>query len=384
MKKNIELTILMPCLNEEETIGICIEKALRFLKKSKIQGEVLIADNGSSDKSIEIAKSLGARVINVSNKGYGSALIAGSKSAYGKYVIMGDSDDSYNFLHLEEFVKKLRKGYDLVMGNRFLGGIEKGAMPFSHRYIGNPFLSFLGRLFYHSKIHDFHCGLRGYNREKICNLNLHCSGMEYASEMIVKAELNNLKITEVPTTLKKDGRSHKPHLRTFRDGFRHLSFLLLNAPKWLFLFPGIILLLMGLIGFCLLFHGNISINNSISLGVHSLLYFSSFIVIGLELCFFSIFSKIYLCKYLNIKPPKLLNFIIDFSNLKLIIIGLLLFISGFVFSIISFINWKNLGFGNLNPNTFMPNVILANSMLIIGIQILFSAFLINTLSIDCK
>ena len=174
--EKLELTILMPCLNEEETLEKCIKKAKKFLKRSNINGEILIADNGSTDNSIEIAKRNKARVINVKTKGYGSALIAGTKEAYGKYVIMGDSDDSYDFLHLEAFVEKLREGYDLVMGNRFLGGIEDGAMPFSHRYIGNPFLSFLGRLFYKSKIGDFHCGLRGYNREKMLNLNLKCQG----------------------------------------------------------------------------------------------------------------------------------------------------------------------------------------------------------------
>ena len=382
MKKEVELTILMPCLNEEETIEICINKALRFLKKNKINGEILIADNGSVDNSIKIAKKLGVRVINVKQKGYGSALIEGSKNAYGKYVIMGDSDDSYDFLHLEEFVKNLRKGYDLVMGDRFKGGIEKGAMSFSHRYIGNPFLSFLGRLFYHSKIHDFHCGLRGYNKEKILGLNLKCKGMEYASEMIVKSELNNLKIVEVPTTLKKDGRSRPPHLRTIRDGFRHLFFLLINAPNWLFLLPGILLFVIGLVGMILLSNGSFQINNNLNLGIHSLLYFSSFIIIGIELCFFSIFSKIYLCKELSIKPSKLISKIMNISIIKLILIGFLIFTIGLVLTIISIISWGNIGFGDLNPNTFMPRIILANCMLIIGIEIIFSSFLINTISIE--
>ena len=193
--KDIELTILMPCLNEEETLEVCIKKAKKFLKKNKVSGEILIADNGSTDKSVSIALKNGARVINVKEKGYGSALIAGTKNAYGKYIIMGDSDDSYDFLNLEKFLDKLREGYDLVMGNRFAGGIEKGAMPFSHRYIGVPILSLIGRVFFHSKIYDFHCGLRGYNKKSILKLNLNCTGMEYASEMIVKSEINDLKIT---------------------------------------------------------------------------------------------------------------------------------------------------------------------------------------------
>ena len=226
-----EITILMPCLNEAETIATCIRKAKRFLTDNQIDGEVLVSDNGSTDGSQEIAKSEGARVISTDIRGYGSALINGTKNAHGKYIIMGDADDSYDFLNLMPFVEKLREGYDLVMGNRFAGGIEDGAMPWLHRYIGNPLLSFIGRLLYSSKIKDFHCGLRAYNRESILKLNLQTTGMEYASEMVVKAELNGLKIAEVPTTLSKDGRSRSPHLRTFRDGWRHLKLLLTYAQN---------------------------------------------------------------------------------------------------------------------------------------------------------
>lgn len=243
----VEVTILMPCLNEAETLKICIDKALRFLKENNLNGEILIADNGSTDGSVEIAQKAGATVIHVEEKGYGSALRGGSEAAKGKYVIMGDADDSYDFLHLMPFIEKLREGFDLVMGDRFAGGIENGAMPWSHRYIGNPVLSFVGRLFYKSKIRDFHCGLRGYNKESIHALKLHTTGMEYASEMVVMAELNGLKIAEVPTVLKKDGRSGRPHLRSFRDGWRHLKFLFMYAPNWLFLYPGIALFLLGLI-----------------------------------------------------------------------------------------------------------------------------------------
>ena len=380
--KEVELTILMPCLNEEETIGICIEKAFRFLKKNKINGEVLIADNGSSDNSINIAKKLGARVINVAEKGYGSALIEGTKKAYGKYVIMGDSDDSYDFLHLEEFVKKLRKGYDLVMGNRFKGGIEKGAMPFSHRYIGNPILSFIGRLFFHSKIKDFHCGLRGYNKEKILSLNLNCSGMEYASEMVVKSELNNLKIVEVPTTLKKDGRTHKPHLKTFSDGWRHLNFLLIHAPNWLFLLPGSILFILGLVGIILLRGGYFSINSNFSLGINSMLYFSSFIIIGFQLWIFSMFAKIH--SYNNnilIKLDKITLKLMKIKTINYLLFGFILTLIGLIISIYSFLKWKNISFGDLDPNTFMPQVIIANCLLVIGIEIIFSGFLINTMNV---
>ena len=227
----MELTILMPCLNEEETLAACIQKAKTFLENNRIDGEILVSDNGSTDRSREIAVSEGARVITVEHRGYGSALIAGTKEAQGKYVIMGDADDSYDFTHLMPFLEKLREGYNLVMGDRFAGGIEQGAMPWSHRYIGNPFLSFIGRRLYHSSVRDFHCGLRGYNRESILNLNLQASGMEYASEMVVKAELNKWKITEVPVILRRDGRSRTSHLRSFRDGCRHLKLLLMNVPK---------------------------------------------------------------------------------------------------------------------------------------------------------
>ncbi|MCR4776114.1 MAG: glycosyltransferase family 2 protein [Saccharofermentans sp.] len=222
----MELTILMPCLNEAETLAVCIRKAKIFLEENQIDGEVLVSDNGSSDGSAGIAEREGARVVFEPVKGYGSALIKGCEEAKGRYVIMGDCDDSYDFLALMPFLAKLREGYDLVIGNRFAGGIEKGAMPWSHRHIGNPFLSFVGRMRFHSRVRDFHCGLRGYNTEAIRSLGLRTTGMEYASEMIVRAELKGLKVTEVPTVLRKDGRSGPPHLRSMRDGMRHLKFLL--------------------------------------------------------------------------------------------------------------------------------------------------------------
>lgn len=225
MEPTIELTILMPCLNEAETLATCISKAAAFLESAHNHGEILVADNGSDDGSQEIARSSGARVIEASPRGYGAALQAGMEHARGKFVIMGDADDSYDFLHLMPFVDKLREGYDLVMGNRFAGGIEKGAMPFLHRFVGNPILSWLGRVLYHNSVRDHHCGLRGYRVDAMKKLHLQSQGMEYASEMVIAASVNDLKITEVPTRLFKDGRSRKPHLRTFRDGWRHLRLL---------------------------------------------------------------------------------------------------------------------------------------------------------------
>ena len=227
----MELTILMPCLNEANSIGICVNKAMGFIKKNNIDGEVLVSDNGSTDGSVEIAKNAGARVIHTPIKGYGSALINGINNAKGKYVIMGDSDDSYDFSDLTGFVMKLREGYDLVMGNRFKGGIEKGAMPWHHQYIGNPVLSGIGRILYKSKIGDWHCGLRGFNREKLLGLKLESPGMEFASEIVLKAEKAKFKSCEIPIILHKDKRIGKPHLRSFRDGMRHLRTLFKYRKK---------------------------------------------------------------------------------------------------------------------------------------------------------
>ena len=237
----------MPCLNEARTLGNCVKRANLFLTRHQIAGEVLVADNGSTDGSQSIATELGARVVAVPTRGYGAALVAGIAQARGRYVIMGDSDESYDFATLGPFVDALRAGNELVMGNRFAGGIAMGAMPFLHRYLGNPVLSFIGRLFFKSPVGDFHCGLRGFDREAISRLGLRCEGMEFASEMIVKASLHGLKITEVPTTLSKDGRDRPPHLRTWRDGWRHLRFLLLFTPRWLLLYPGIALMFLSLI-----------------------------------------------------------------------------------------------------------------------------------------
>lgn len=242
-----ELTILMPCLNEAETIATCIRKAKQFLTAEKIHGEILVVDNGSTDESKKIAEAHGAKVIQVTKTGYGAALKAGITAAQGRYIVMGDADDSYSFFDLQPFLAKLREGYDLVMGNRFKGGIAKGAMPFLNRYVGNPILSLLGRIFFKSNVGDFHCGLRGFRRDSFLNLNLHGDGMEFASEMVIKATLRQLKITEVPTTLAPDGRSRPPHLRPWRDGWRHLRLLLLFSPRWLFLYPGLFLFVMLII-----------------------------------------------------------------------------------------------------------------------------------------
>lgn len=377
--KEIELTILMPCLNEEETMAVCIDKAKMFLQKNDISGEVLIADNGSTDNSVCIAEEKGARVIHVERKGYGSALIAGCDAAYGRYVIMGDSDDSYDFLNLMPFLEKLREGYDLVMGNRFKGGIKKNAMPFLHRYLGNPVLSTLGRLLYHSKIGDFHCGLRGYNKERIQALNLKTPGMEYASEMVVKAEINGYKITEVPTTLSPDGRSRPPHLRSFTDGWRHLRFLMAYSPRWLFLYPGLLLTIIGLAGMTILSFGEIQIGK-IYLGIHTMLYMSGFLIAGVQVLMFMLLADIYASKYEYIKlTDKKRKFIQKIKMEKCMIAGGLLIFAGIVLTIIAFSKWAYTGYGNLIPESMMRLTIPSWTMLILGIQIIANSFFMGIL-----
>ena len=290
-----ELTILMPCLDEAETLARCIDKAQRFLARSDVRGEVLIADNGSTDGSQEIARTCGARVIAVPSKGYGSAVIAGICEARGRYVIMGDSDDSYDFSALDPFVEKLRAGCQLVMGNRFRGGILSGAMPPLHRYLGNPVLTMIGRTFFGSPCGDFQCGLRGFDRGAILALDLQAHGMEFASEMVIKATIRGLRIAEVPTTLSPDGRSRPPHLRTWHDGWRHLRFLLLFSPRWLFLYPGATLFVAGVMGMLWLIPQPRLIG-SVTLDVHTLVYCAIAVVIGFQSMLFGIFTKIYAIK----------------------------------------------------------------------------------------
>lgn len=383
-KEDLELTILMPCLNEAETIEICIKKAKKSLEENNIKGEVLIADNGSNDGSQEIATKAGARVVNVPTRGYGAALIEGTKQAYGKYVIMGDADDSYDFSNIVPYVEKLREGYELVMGNRFKGGIEKGAMPWSHKYIGTPVISFIGRLFYKSKIGDFNCGMRGYDRQAILNLDLKCTGMEYASEMIVQSTLNNLKIAEVPTTLKKDGRTRPPHLKSFSDGWRHLKFLLMYSPKWLFLVPGMILMLIGLIGTFAFIFGDLHIA-SVVLGVHSRLYLGAMAVVGLQMIIFSLFAKVYAVNSgMHPKEDKITKFLKNITLEKGLILGIILTIIGLGLSIYSIVLWKNAAWGTLDPVDVMPVTIPAVYLIIIGVEMAFASFFLGILNVDYK
>jgi glycosyltransferase involved in cell wall biosynthesis len=373
---SLELSIIMPCLNEAETLATCIQKAQWYLQEYQIKGEVLIADNGSEDGSQEIAKKMSATLVNVKEKGYGSAIMGGILAAKGEFIIMADADDSYDFTKLNPFVEKLRGGYDLVMGNRFKGGIKPDAMPFLHKYLGNPVLTWLGKLFFRSSCDDFHCGLRGFRKQAILNLNLRTTGMEFASEMVVKSTLNGLKITEVPTTLSPDGRSRKPHLRTWRDGWRHLRFLLLYSPRWLFLYPGFFLMIVGLISTIILLY---------SPRVHSLLYSATAIIIGFQLVNFAIFTKVYAIQEgLLPQDKKLLKFVDSFTLEQGLIFGTILFLLGGFTSIIAFFQWESVGFGSLNPVPTMRLIIPSVTAIALGLQVIFASFFLSIFQLKTK
>ena len=327
---NLELSVVMPCLNEAETLAICIKKAQSFFDRENIRGEVVIADNGSTDGSIEIAEDLNARVVHVKEKGYGNALIGGITAAEGTYVMMGDADNSYDFSNMMPYLTKLREGHDLVMGNRFKGGIEKGAMPFLHKYLGNPVLSFIGRLFFQSKIGDFHCGLRGFSKDAFLRMELKTTGMEFASEMIVKASLKEMKIAEVPTTLSVDGRTRPPHLNTWRDGWRHLRFLVLYSPKWLFYYPGFLLFFFGCITSAILVYNPVKIG-TVTFDVHTLLFTSVSLLIGFQFIVFYGLTKVFTVE--NGLLPKSDGYDKQFKFINLekgLVVGVLLIIIGII------------------------------------------------------
>lgn len=376
-----ELTILMPCLDEAATIGRCVEKAVDFLRRRGIDGEVLVADNGSVDGSPEIARERGARVIPVPGKGYGRALMAGIAGARGVYVIMGDADESYDFAALDPFLEKLRQGHDLVMGNRFRGGIAKGAMPFLHRYLGNPVLSFAGRLFFGSPVGDFHCGLRGFRRDAIQRLGLASPGMEFASEMVVKATLDGLRITEVPTSLSPDGRLEASHLRTWRDGWRHLRFLLLFSPRWLFLYPGFFLMAAGLLTMAWLVGGPSEIAGVV-FDVNTLVYSGAAIVVGFQLITFAIFTKIHaMDARLLPEDPRVRRWIPVLSLEVGILTGLLLVASGLAASLYAVGFWGRASFGDLDPQVSLRIVVPAATAIVLGLQVASAGFFVSVLGL---
>ena len=377
----LELSILMPCLNEAETLEICIQKALRSLRELDIAGEVIIADNGSTDGSQDIATRMGARVVPVAAKGYGSALMGGIMAARGVYIIMGDADDSYNFSNLGFFVNKLREGFDLVMGNRFQGGIKPGAMPPLHKYLGNPVLTWVGRLFFASPVGDFHCGLRGFRRDSILKLDSQTTGMEFASEMVVKASVYKLRITEIPTVLSPDGRSRPPHLRTWRDGWRHPRFLLLYSPRWLFLYPGAALMIWGLIIVVWLLPGTQKIG-SISFDVHTLLYGAIAIIIGFQAVTFAFFTKIFAISEKFLPEDPKLNKIFRYVTLETgLIVGVTLILIGIVGSFLSLTIWSETAFGSLDPSKTLRLVIPSLTCLTVGLQMVLSSFFLSVLGL---
>ena len=376
----IELSIVMPCLNEAETLEICIQKCQKFIKENNLSAEIIIADNGSTDGSQEIATKNGARVVPVAVRGYGAALIGGIQSAKGKFVAMGDADDSYDFASLMPFIEKLRGGVELCMGNRFLGGIEPGAMPPLHKYLGNPVLSYLGRIFYNLPIGDFHCGLRAFNRESILKLNLNTTGMEFASEMVVKAGLNHLKMAEAPTTLKKDGRSRPPHLRSWRDGWRHLKFLLTFAPKWLYMFPALLLLVLGVLGLGWLLPGDQQFG-SLRLGVHTILFSSAFVIMAAQILSFA-----YLARLFGVRENfwKETDFIKNFRawftvETGSIIGGIMIFLS-IALAVAAVMIWGKTGYGQLNESQMMRLAIPSMLLGCLGLQSIFTSFFAGLLT----
>ena len=375
----LELSIVMPCLNEVETLGACIEKAQRALHQFGVQGEIVVADNGSTDGSQAIAARMGARVVHVAAKGYGNALMGGIAAARGKYIIMGDADDSYDFTQLNPFLEKLREGYDLVMGNRFKGGIKPGAMPLLNRYFGVPVLTAIGRVFFRTSCGDFHCGLRGFRKASVQALDLRTTGMEFASEMVVKAALRKLRITEVPTTLSPDGRSRPPHLRRWRDGWRHLRFLLLYSPRWLFLVPGALLMSAGsAIGIWLL-PGARTIGG-VTFDVHTLLFAAMAVVIGFQAINFAVFAKVFAISERLLPEDPRLTRAFRFITLETgLLVGTALVLAGTAASVWAFAVWERRGFGSLDPSRTFRVVIPAALSLILGCQIVFSSFFLSIL-----
>ncbi len=371
----------MPCLDEAETLATCIGKAKSFLARSEISGEVLIADNGSTDGSQRIAESLGARVVSVKERGYGSALMGGILAARGRYVIMGDADDSYDFAKLDNFIEELRHGADLVMGNRFRGGIAPGAMPVHHRYLGNPVLSSIGRLFFRSPSKDFHCGLRGFKRAAIQSLHLSTTGMEFASEMLVKASLHGLEIVEVPTTLSQDGRSRPPHLRSWRDGWRHLRFLLLFSPRWLFLYPGLAMIAFGMSLMLALISGPIRLG-SLTLDVNTLLYSGVLVLVGLECVIFSVFTKIFGINSgllpIDSRMTRLLERITLERGLLLAFTLILLGLIGLAGALYT---WARASFGPIDNDVVARVTVPSAIALASGIQVGFASFFVSILQI---
>lgn len=379
----MELTILMPCLNEALTVQVCIRKARAYLDRRGIAGEILVADNGSTDGSQSLAGAAGARVIQIGQRGYGAALIGGIEAAQGRFVIMADADDSYDFNNLDEFIDRLRLGFKLVIGNRFKGGIMPGAMPVLNRYLGNPALSFIGRRLFSSSVGDFHCGMRGFNRQAILDLNLRATGMEFASEMVVKASLAHLEIAEVPTTLRPDGRERPPHLRPWRDGWRHLQFMLLHSPQALFLYPGLGLTAIGMLGGTALTLAPIPIRGYFTLDINALLYFAVAAIVGVQITFFGLFAVALARKMESRISRGFPERILQLASLEfMILLGACLCALGCGGALFAIFQWGHFSFGPLVPSNMMRITIPSVTALAIGTQLVFGGFLLGFIEVD--
>lgn len=375
------LSVVMPCLNEARTVSVCVAKAIAYFERAGIDGEVIIADNGSTDGSPELAIAAGARVVHVAERGYGAAIAGGLRSARARWVVMGDADDSYDFGRLDGFVERLRGGAHLVMGNRFAGGIEPGAMPKLHRWLGNPVLSFIGRMLFPTDIGDFHCGLRAFDREAILALGLTSPGMEFASEMVMRAGLAGLRIEEVPTRLAKDGRDRPPHLRSWRDGWRHLRFLLLFSPRWLFLYPGLALSGLGLLFLALLAPGPLYLGG-LGLDVHTMLYAAGATLVGVQVLSFALCAMAYGTQ-LGILPesPRLAALRRKVSLEAGLVVGALLVAAGLGMSVHSVLAWEQVRFGAFDPRVGMRIVIPSLTVLLVGVQVIFASMLLGVMGL---
>ena len=372
-----EVSVVLPCLDEAKTVGICVEKAYRSMAEIGVNGEVIVADNGSRDRSPEIARMAGACVIDVPVRGYGVALRHGIEAAHGKYIVMADADDSYSLEDLGPFVEALRDGSDLVMGNRFRGGVAPGAMPPLNRYLGNPVLSFLGRLFFRVPVGDFHCGMRGFRRDSILNLNLRTSGMEFASEMVVRAANSGLRITEVPTTLRPAGRDRPPHLRPWSDGWRHLRFLLALSPRWLLLYPSVLLIVSGLLVLALLATGTRTIG-SVGFGVHTMLAAATAVVVGIQTLGLAVIALAYGATLGLMPRQATLEAVLErFSLNRGVVTGIAMALLGAVCFVVALAQWESTGFGELDAATFMRLPILGLVLIVTGIQVVLVSFVLS-------
>jgi hypothetical protein len=379
-----EVSVVMPCLNEAETLAACIGAARRGLAEAGAVGEVIVADNGSIDGSVTIAERCGARVVPVAIRGYGAALYFGARAAAGRFIIMGDSDDSYDFSRISAFVERMRAGDQVVIGNRFRGGIAPGAMPFKNRYLGNPILSALGRLLFRSHVGDFHCGLRAVTHDAFDRMELRTTGMEFASEMIIKAAAFGLRVSEVPTTLRPDGRTRRPHLRPWRDGWRHLRFMLLCSPRWLFLFPGAALMAVGIAVGAWLLAGPKTVHG-VTLDIHTLMYAGVMTLVGYQAVLFAIFARVFATQHRLLPPSPELERAFNYFTLETgLAAGAFLCAAGVVLTLVEVVRWRAAGFGPLDPTHATRIVTLAAVSFTLGAQTIFASFFLSILGLGVR